>query len=136
MKKKKVRRTQEQRRIATREKVARAALDTLLDVGYAEFTTVKVAARAGVSRGAQENHFPTRLELIGAAARLVMEQAASDARSMASRAEKSHRILETYLEDAQAFFFSSSYFAMTELAFGAKSDRQLAEVHGQVVRDF
>lgn len=61
------RRTQEERRAETRGRILAAALECLAELGYAGTTTTAVAARAGVSRGAQLHHFPTRAALIAAA---------------------------------------------------------------------
>src|SRR5689334_19042183 len=61
------RRTQEERSAATRALLLEATLDSLVDVGYARLTTTDVADRAGVSRGAQLHHFPTKAELVTAA---------------------------------------------------------------------
>jgi AcrR family transcriptional regulator len=61
------RRTQEQRSSATRGRILDAALACLASRGYAGTTTLEVAERAGVSRGAQLHHFPTRSTLVSAA---------------------------------------------------------------------
>jgi AcrR family transcriptional regulator len=63
----KPRRTQEERRAETRGRVLEAALACLAELGYGGTTTTAVAERAGVSRGAQLHHFPTRAALIAAA---------------------------------------------------------------------
>ena len=63
------RRTQEQRRHDTRNAVLNAAMKILVEDGYEKFTTTRVAKAAGVSRGAQENYFRTKNELIVAATR-------------------------------------------------------------------
>jgi AcrR family transcriptional regulator len=60
-------RTQEERRAETRGKLLDAAIQSLLDVGYAGTTTRRVAELAGVSQGAQTHHFPYRVDLVGAA---------------------------------------------------------------------
>ena len=52
---------------ATRESLLDACIDSLAEVGWHGTTVVAVAARAGVSRGAAQHHFPTRDELVGAA---------------------------------------------------------------------
>jgi len=62
-----VRRTQEERSAETRGRVLEAALQCLAELGYGATTTTAVAERAGVSRGAQLHHFPTRAALIAAA---------------------------------------------------------------------
>jgi len=48
----------------TRQKLLEAALDSLAAVGYSGTSVAVVAARAGVSRGAAQHHFPTRTEAI------------------------------------------------------------------------
>jgi AcrR family transcriptional regulator len=62
-----VRRTQEERSSAMRRRILDATLECLTTLGYAATTTIVVAERAGVSRGAELHHFPTRSALIGAA---------------------------------------------------------------------
>lgn len=51
----------------TREALLDATIDCLVDQGYSHFTTTRVSERAGVSRGAQVHHFPTKAELVAAA---------------------------------------------------------------------
>src|SRR3954471_4979399 len=59
--------TQAERTTVTRTRLLDAALAVLAERGYAATTTVEVARRAGVSRGAQLHHFPTKAELLAAA---------------------------------------------------------------------
>ncbi|TCN48992.1 TetR family transcriptional regulator [Rhodococcus sp. SMB37] len=60
-------RTQAQRTAATRAKLLDAAVDSLVEVGYSGASTHGIAKRAGVSRGAQLHHFPTKESLVVAA---------------------------------------------------------------------
>ena len=60
-------RRREQQRLATRERILRAAVDSFQALGYAATTTLEVQRRAGVSRGALLHHFPTRPQLVAAA---------------------------------------------------------------------
>jgi AcrR family transcriptional regulator len=62
-----VRRSQASRSAATREALLDAAIDCLIEEGYAHTTTSRVAERAGVSRGAHLHHFQTRNALVAAA---------------------------------------------------------------------
>jgi AcrR family transcriptional regulator len=62
-----VRRTQEERSAETRGRLLDATIDCLTDLGYAATTTTVIAERAGLSRGAQLHHFPTKAELVAAA---------------------------------------------------------------------
>jgi AcrR family transcriptional regulator len=61
------RRSQVERSALMRERVLDAALECLVERGYAGTTTTAVAERAGVSRGAQLHHFRTREALLAAA---------------------------------------------------------------------
>jgi AcrR family transcriptional regulator len=61
------RRTQQERRDATRLKLLDATIECLRELGYARLTTLAVAQRADMSQGALFKHFPTKASLLGAA---------------------------------------------------------------------
>ena len=63
------RRTQEERSATTRAALLDATVDCLVEYGYANLTTTRVVERAGVSRGAQVHHFPTKAQLVTEAVR-------------------------------------------------------------------
>jgi AcrR family transcriptional regulator len=67
-------RTQEERSAETRAKLLDAAINSVLEVGYAQTTTRRVAEQAGVSAGAQAYHFPRRVDLVAAAIERLTEQ--------------------------------------------------------------
>ena len=54
------RRTQAERTTETRRRVLDAAVECLIDRGYAKTTVEEVARRAGVSLGAERHHFPSK----------------------------------------------------------------------------
>ena len=58
------RRTQAERRAATRKALLDATIDVLVDRGYAGLTTTLVCERAGVTRGAQAHYFATKADLV------------------------------------------------------------------------
>jgi AcrR family transcriptional regulator len=62
------RRNQAERSAATREALLDATLECLVEDGFANTTTARVAERAGLSRGAHLHHFQTRDALLAAAA--------------------------------------------------------------------
>src|SRR3954449_6379314 len=62
------RRSQAERSATTREALLDATLQCLVENGYANTTTARVAERAGLSRGAHLHHFQTRDTLLAAAA--------------------------------------------------------------------
>ena len=69
-----LRRTQEERSASTRGRLLEATVDCLLERGCAGTTTTEIAARAGVSRGAQLHHFPTKAELVITAVEYLAER--------------------------------------------------------------
>ena len=58
------RRTQAERSATTRTRLLDATISCLHDLGYARTSTPEIARRAGLSRGAQLHHFPTKAELV------------------------------------------------------------------------
>src|SRR5712691_9686433 len=68
------RRSQAERSAATREALLDATIASLVEDGYANTTTSRVAERAGVSRGAHLHHFQTRSALVAAAIEQLSER--------------------------------------------------------------
>jgi AcrR family transcriptional regulator len=79
-----VRAPQQDRSRVTRQKLLEAALDSLAAVGYSGTTVAVVAARAGVSRGAAQHHFPTRADLFAAAVEYMTEVRLAEIRQQAA----------------------------------------------------
>jgi AcrR family transcriptional regulator len=61
------RRTQAERREATRTALLEATITSLVEDGYAGTTTRRVAERAGVTPGALQHHFPSKADLVAEA---------------------------------------------------------------------
>lgn len=120
------RRTQEERRRATQEAILQAAIDLLVDDGYARFSTIAVAKRAKVSRGARENYFPSKYDLITAAWRAALIRAQEHARELARSLEGS--TIDRFLSDSESFFLSRVYLALLELQMAARTDKPLAKI--------
>jgi AcrR family transcriptional regulator len=130
------RRTQEQRRRETRERILAATLEVLSRDGHTRFTTTHVAATAGVSRGAQENYYPTKTALLAAATAHAMDRAAEQAASSAASASRSDDAIAAFVDDASAFFLSRTYVAMEELALAGRDDPALSKIHADAFRKF
>lgn len=64
--------TQEERTDAMRARLLEATLDLIAEEGWAQTSTQKICKRAGVSRGAQTHHFPTKDSLLIAAVREIV----------------------------------------------------------------
>src|SRR5436309_14728268 len=59
-----VRRTQAERSASTQARLLDATIECLVERGWAATSTTEVVRRAGVSRGAQVHHFPSKDDLV------------------------------------------------------------------------
>jgi AcrR family transcriptional regulator len=123
-----VRRTQEERSRATRNKILDATLECLIGLGYADTSTPEVCRRAGVSRGALLHHFPTRSSLVVGAIAHLAEQRALEIRRHARKLhdrQAGREDLERVLSLMWAAFAGPLFQAALELWVAARSDREL-----------
>lgn len=130
------RRTQAERRAATRRALLDATLDVLAEVGYSNLTTAQVVARAGVTRGAQAHHFATKAELVVQALRhltdrLIEEMVARPLRSVVGERDQ-YLILLNRLWEINAGPAST---ALIELWVASRTDAELREHLGRFHRE-
>jgi AcrR family transcriptional regulator len=78
-------RTQQQRRDEMRRALLEAAVESLIEVGFARTTTLEVQRRADVSRGALLHHFPSKAKLLVAAVDHLAEKRAGEMKAFASQ---------------------------------------------------
>jgi AcrR family transcriptional regulator len=119
------RRTQEQRSADTRGKLLQATLDSLADVGYAATTSTAVAERAGVSRGAQTHHFPTKSVLVVAAVDLLGQQLFAELLERTDALPQGRERVPVALDMIWQGFSSPGYKAVVELWLAAAHDPDL-----------
>lgn len=132
-------RWQQQKSARTRQKLLVAAVDCLVEGGYARLSTAQVAERCGVSRGAMHHHFATRLDLVGAVIEHVfyerMHLFLDDyVRSLASAAA------DDLVDIATAAHWRSvqtpAYAAYVELAVAARTDEELNQLFEPAARRY
>lgn len=128
------RRTQDERRRATQEAILKAAIALLVEEGYAKFSTIAVAKRAGVSRGARENYYRTKYDLIAAAWRAALIRAMEHARKLAQRTNNAEP-LDRFLSDSQSFFLSHDYMAMLELSMAARTEPKMSRIFYRLYKE-
>lgn len=119
------RRTQAERSATTRARVLRAAVDALVELGYAATTTGEVQARAGVSRGALTHHFPTRASLMLAAMDLLYEDFSTDVREAAADLPSGRARVRPALALIWGRFDGPLFTAAMELWVAARTDPDL-----------
>ncbi len=123
---KKLRRTQEERTAETRGRILEAALDCLAELGYGATTTTAVAERAGVSRGAQLHHFPTRASLIAAAVDHLYAGLRADYEEAFFRMAPGADRLSASIDLFWLVWQDPRLAAVLELHVAARTDRELA----------
>lgn len=131
----KARRTQLQRRNETQTAILEASINLLAEKGYARFSASRVAAEAGVSRGAQEHYFPKKIDLIAAATRHAMREAIEHAQSLALTAARSTDPIAKFLADSEHFFFRPVFRAMIEVMVASRSEPELSRIVHPIVLD-
>lgn len=123
--------SQAERTAGTREALFAATIDSLVEVGYARTTTREVAQRAGVSRGAQTHHFPTKTDLVLGAIEHLFVQQARNFRAAFTALPAESRTLDQAVALLWEIVSGPSYAAVLELTVAARTDPELrVVVHG------
>lgn len=122
------RRTQAQRREATRTALLDAAVDCLLEDGYGRLSTRRVAERAGVSQSTQMHHFPTRTTFLVEALRHVSQRVAADlVEQFALRDVPERERYEALLDRAWTVFVGPGFQAFMQLWVAAYTEPELRD---------
>ncbi|HEX2128828.1 MAG TPA: helix-turn-helix domain-containing protein [Solirubrobacterales bacterium] len=121
------RRTQEERRATTRAALLNATIDCLVEYGYANTTTSRVVERAGVSRGAQVHHFPTKAELVAEAMGYLAQLRADEVQRALERLPEGRERTLGALDLLWKVHTGPLFAASLELWVAARTDRELRE---------
>lgn len=107
-----------------RARLLEATVECLVDVGFGRTSTTLVSERAGVSRGAQLHHFPTKNDLVVAAVAHVTDQRTAELAAAAAAVPPEHRTRDVLrmLGDHVA---SPVFTAALELWTAARTDPAL-----------
>src|SRR3954462_3579902 len=120
---------QEERTRAMRARLLEATVELLVEKGYAGTSTTLVSERAGVSRGAQLHHFPTKQDLVVAAVQHVTDVRGTELAEAAQRLPTGPRRTRAVLQVLGDHFTSPVFTAALELWVAARTDEALlAEV--------
>jgi AcrR family transcriptional regulator len=119
------RRTQGERRAATRGALLDAALACLVEHGYEGTTTGRVCERAGVSRGAHQHHFGTRPALLAAALQELAVRRGEGIRREVAALPLGDARIEQALDAIWGWFTGPLFEASIDLAAAARTDEEL-----------
>jgi AcrR family transcriptional regulator len=122
------RRTQPERREATRNALLEATIQCLVEQGYAGTTTRAVSERARVSPGALQHHFTSKQELVSEAigylsGKLTAQLIEQGVPSASSRRQLTEQLVDYLWQTLNGPLIA----AATELAVAARSDPFLRE---------
>jgi AcrR family transcriptional regulator len=131
------RRTQAERRATTRAALLDAAIACLVEDGYANLTTRRVAERAGVSQGTQMHYFPTRALFVAEAIQHVTVELTRELQSQLGEgpiaAEEEH--IEQLLDELWRVHTGPVFQATMELWVAARTDDEIRAAMDDVSRD-
>lgn len=122
-----VRRTQEERSAATKARLLDATLECLIEVGYARTTTTEVCDRAGVSRGAQLHHYPTRAALVSAAVEHLFEKQYADFQAAFAAVPEGVDRTAACVDELWRSISGPTFYAWLELAVASRTDPELKQ---------
>ena len=113
---------------ATRDQIIGAAIRCIVESSYSKTTTMKIAEKAGLSRGATLHHFPSKMDIIRAAVDYLHEKRLQAFRRSISEippdADMVHLAVEAYWSHVN----HPIYVAFFELSVAARTDPELREI--------
>ena len=120
-----VRVPQGERTRAMRQRLLEATVELLVERGWSGTSTTLVSKRAGVSRGAQLHHFPTKDALVLAAVEHLSEVRGRELADAATRLPTGPHRTRAVLEMLAEHFTSPVFTAALELWVAARTDPNL-----------
>lgn len=125
---------QEERTRAMRQRLLEATVQCLAERGWSGTSTTLVSQRAGVSRGAQLHHFPTKADLVIAAVEHLSTVRRDELKQAAAALQPGRRRTRAVLEMLGDHFTSEVFVAALEVWVAARSDAQLLAAVGPLER--
>ena len=126
----------QERSLATRAALLDAAIDCLVERGYAATTTIETARRAGVSRGAQLHHFPTKAQLLATAVEHLFDRRRAEFLAALAAIDPAADRLDAAIDLLWSMFQGPAFVAWSELWMAARTDPELAASVVAVERRF
>ena len=122
---------QAEKSLLMQTQILQATMQCLIEIGYAQTTTDKIAQKAGVSRGAMTHHFKSRAAVFIAAATYILELRAAEYGEAIGKVRVPVGALPTFedmrstIVSLQKFYARPSFIALHELQRGARTDKAL-----------
>jgi AcrR family transcriptional regulator len=130
------RRTQDERSAETKRLLHEATVAKLLEVGYANTTSLGIVKRAGVSRGAQTHHYPSKIDLIVAATESMFDGFAQDVEKLTAGLRQGDYDLDSFVERLWHEMLEGTWFyASLEIIVAARGDQELRDRLAPLILD-
>lgn len=110
---------QQAKSIRARDAICEATIESLVQVGYAETSLNRVAAKAGFSKGALQHHYPSKEDLISATLNTLLERPFKRPRNAAKNIEEALMVAWT------KYINTPAYRALLEILNTARTDNLL-----------
>lgn len=114
---------QQERSRLTRQRLLDATVDCLAELGWTGTTVAVVAERAGVSRGAAQHHFRTRMDLLSAVVDEIIDVRLAEMRRIAETTTRPST--EAVLEQLTALYSGRLFRAFLHVWVAASTDEAL-----------
>ena len=108
-----------------RHALLEAAVDSLVELGFARTTTLEVQRRAGVSRGALLHHFPSKAALLVASIAHLAERRGRDLKQRSTSLPTGPARIDAVLELLWESFAGPMFQVAIELRAAARTDAEL-----------
>jgi len=129
-------RTQAQRSATTQQALLDATIRCLVEEGYANTTTARVAELAGVSRGAHLHHFQTRSALVAAAVEHLRVRRAEELMAAADALPSGPERVTQALDLLWRSYTSPLFQGALDLWSAGRTDAELRGHLVKIERDF
>lgn len=120
--------SQAERAGAMRARLLDATIECVAELGYGRMSTNDIVRSARVSRGALAHHFPTKADLVSAAAQRLLERRVEDFRDRFTAMAPDRRTPAEALSVLWSFYDDTGGLVLLELMVAARHNRELAAV--------
>jgi AcrR family transcriptional regulator len=120
--------TQAERTAATTDLLLDATIAAIIAQGYRGASLPEICRRAGVSRGAQLHHFPTKESLVAAAVERLFKKRLSEMERRLTRAVGGVSDLRDAAALLWSVYTSDTFYAWLELVVAARTEPELKAI--------
>ncbi|MEX2523487.1 MAG: TetR/AcrR family transcriptional regulator [Gammaproteobacteria bacterium] len=112
----------------TRELIFKSTVQCIVEYGYANTTTTRIAEKAGLSRGATLHHFSSHMDIIRASVEYLHQKRLKAFRKAVENLPEGGNRVRMAAESYRNHVMHPLFVAFFELSVAARSDTELAAV--------